>query len=381
MKIAFLSTFYPFRGGIAQFNAKLLRELEKEHEVYAFTFTRQYPGLLFPGKTQYITDDDTADAIQAIPVLDSINPLTYIRTARRLRQVQPDLLVTRFWMPFFAPSLGYVAGRLQKHGVVTIAILDNVVPHEPRPGDDVLIRYFLKRQSGYMVMTQAVEQQLLVFKPDARYRLQPHPVYDHFPPPIPMAEARQKLGIPQDKKLLLFFGFIRPYKGLDLALQALSRLPDNVWMLVAGEVYGDFKPYQQLIEDYRLHHRVRLTLDYIPDPEVTVYFSAADVLVLPYRSATQSGIMQIAYHYHLPAVVTHVGGLAEMVEHGITGLVIPRSDPERLAAALQEYFAADLREPFSKNMQERKKRYSWRAFAGALLELYQELRQETVKQP
>ncbi len=376
MKIAFLSTFYPFRGGIAQFNAKLVRELQKTHEVHAFTFTRQYPKLLFPGKTQYVTDGDTADAIEAVPVLDSINPWTYYRTAARLRQLQPDLLVTRFWMPFFAPSLGTVAGRLRKQGVITISILDNVVPHERRPGDDILIRYFLNRHDGFVVMTRAVEAELNYYKRSAQYVLQPHPVYDHFPAPMPMAEARQKLDIPLDKKVLLFFGFIRKYKGLDLALKALTRLPSDYWLLVAGEVYGDFKPYQQIIDDYRLHSRVRLTLDYIPDPEVTTYFSAADVLVLPYRSATQSGIMQIAYHYHLPAIVTDVGGLAEMVEHGVTGLVLPRTDPELLAAMVRDYFSAHLREPFSQNMQERKKRYSWPVFADALLVLYHRLKRE-----
>lgn len=370
MKIAYLSTFYPFRGGIAQFNASLYRTFEKQHTVRAFTFTRQYPDLLFPGKSQYVTPDDHADPIPSRALLDTVNPLSYRRTALELAAFAPDMLVMKFWMPFFAPSLGYVAGYLRRRGTKVITVLDNVIPHEKRPGDMALIRYFLRRNSGFVAMSKTVEQDLLALMPDARYTLKAHPLYDHYGPAIARDEACAKLGIPKNKKTILFFGFIRDYKGLDLLIRSVARLSESHHLIIAGEVYGSFDKYQALINELGLQNRISLFTRYIDDAEVPLFFSAAQCCVLPYRSATQSGIVQIAYHYHLPVLVTDVGGLSEMVSGGQTGAIIPKAEPESIATVISDYFDKGYYEAMSQAIAGRRAEYSWHGFAVAIEKLY-----------
>jgi glycosyltransferase involved in cell wall biosynthesis len=369
MKIAFLSTFYPFRGGIAQFNASLYRQLERRHSVKAFTFTRQYPGFLFPGETQYVTPDDRADPVPAEAIIDTINPFSYVTAAARVAQFAPDALITKFWMPFFAPSLGFVSGKLRKRGVRVVSVLDNVVPHERRPGDAAMIRYFLKRNDGFVVMSKTVERDLLRLMPDARYRLKPHPLYDHYGARTDVVEARRRLGLPENRKILLFFGFIRDYKGLDLLIEALPLLDETYHVVVAGEVYGSFERYRILIDRHGLAHRVSLFLRYVGDPEVPDFFSAADVCVLPYRSATQSGIVQIAFHFLVPVIVTDVGGLSEMVQDGATGLVIHDTEPRALATQVQRFFEQGLAAPFADRIDRQREQFSWSGFADTVEEL------------
>lgn len=373
MRIAYLSTFYPFRGGIAQFNASLFREFERQHEVAAFTFTRQYPNLLFPGATQFVTPADRVDQIPATQVLDTINPLSYFKTARVMRGYAPDLLVMKFWMPFFAPALGAVAGRLRQHGTRVITILDNLIPHERRPGDLALLRYFMKRNDGFIAMSKTVERDLRQFLPEARYRLKPHPLYDHFGPAISATEARAKLGLPHDKRLVLFFGFIRDYKGLDTLIRATQFLSDEYCVVIAGEMYGDFAKYDRIIDEAQVRSRCKLFIRYIDDTEVPDFFSAAEVCVLPYKSATQSGIVQIAFNFNLPVIATDVGGLAEMIEDNVTGLILRAQEPQALAQLIESYFARNLREPFARNIAARRHSYSWAGFAEAVLELYENL--------
>lgn len=369
MRIAYLSTFHPFRGGIAQFNASLYRELEKRHEIRAFTFTRQYPDFLFPGATQYVTPADAVDKIPATPLLDSINPVSYFKTASVLRQFQPDLLLMKFWMPFFAPSLGTVAGRLRRHGTKAVAILDNLIPHEQRPGDLFLIKYFLRRCDGFIAMSKTVEHDLLKFDAGARYLLKPHPLYDHFGPALPRQDAKAKLGLPAEKRIALFFGFIRDYKGLDDLIRAAAHLPENYLIVIAGEVYGSFDKFQKLIEETGTGNRLKLFVRYIEDHEVPDFFSAAEVCVLPYKSATQSGIVQIAYHFNLPVIVTDVGGLSEMVEAGETGLILRTRTPQALAAKIVEYFEQGWHGRMSQNIAQRRQQYSWSGFAEAIVTL------------
>jgi glycosyltransferase involved in cell wall biosynthesis len=373
MRIALLSTVYPLRGGIAQFNAALYRELEKTHDVRAFTFTRQYPSLLFPGETQYVTETDNADPIPSVEILDSINPISYFRTAQRIRDFKPDLLLTKFWMPFFAPSLGYVSGKLRKCGTKTITMLDNVIPHEPRIGDRQLLRYFLDRTDGFIAMSEIVKNDLLKLKPGAKYALTPHPVYAHFGEPVDSDEARQKLGIPGDKNVLLFFGFIRKYKGLDILIQALEDLPESYLLVVAGEMYGDFAEYKKFIDATGTAAKIKLFVRYIDDDEVPLFFSAADVAVLPYKSATQSGIAQIARHFHLPLIVTDAGGLAEMVEEGKTGLVVRTLDSRKIAERIAFYFDSDLKARFSSAIAGQSHKYTWVGFVEAILALYAQI--------
>lgn len=373
MKIAYLSTFYPFRGGIAQYNAALFRQFEKEHSIMAFTFTRQYPDLLFPGKSQYVESGDVADKIESIRVLDSINPFNWGVAARKIMDFHPDLLLMKFWMPFFGPSLTSVANKLRKNGTKIISILDNVMPHEKRPGDIFFTRRFLNANDGFIAMSNTVKNDLLKLKPGAVFNFHAHPLYDHFGAKLDKAEARQTLGIPEDKKVLLFFGFIRGYKGLDVLLNALKLLDESFIVLVAGEVYGSFDEYDRIIAENNLGERVIRHIKYIGDNEVPAYFSASDVCVLPYKSATQSGIIGITYHFDLPVIATDTGSLREMVEPYGAGMIIDKAEPAMLSEAINKYFNDNLYREFSDNIDKYKTENNWKTLAESILELYDKL--------
>lgn len=368
MKITYLSTLFPYRGGIAQFNASLYRELEQQHEneMQGITFTRQYPKLLFPGETQLVTEKDKVDPIPTTRLLDTLNPFTYFSTAKKIRKFNPDLVITKYWMTFFAPALGTVLRKMSP-GTVRITILDNVIPHEKRFFDKACNRYFLKHNDGFVVMSDSVLADLLSFKPDAKYLRADHPLYDHFGEKLKREEACRLLGIDPSKKIVLFFGFIRDYKGLDLLLDATAKLPDDYCVVVAGEVYGSFEKYERQIARLGIASKLKLCNHYIGDNEVPVYFSAADVCVLPYRSATQSGITSIAMHFSLPVIATDVGGLSEIVHHEKTGLIVEKPDADLLQASLKEYFDRDLKEQFIRALATEKTAYSWASFAAKLI--------------
>jgi glycosyltransferase involved in cell wall biosynthesis len=365
MKIACLSTFYPFRGGIAQFNANLLLELQKNNEVLPFTFKRQYPDFLFPGKTQYVTPDDRAIPINSIPVLDTINPFSYEKTAREILKFQPDILVMKCWMSFLAPSLGYVAKRLKNKGVKTLCIVDNAIPHEQKFFDRPLAKFFFKQCTNFVVMSDVVKNDLLQIFPSAKYCMLPHPLYDHFGEKIEKETAQQKLNLDRNKKTLLFFGLIRDYKGLDLLIDAMQFLDESYQLVIAGECYGDFGKYQNRIDQSPAKERITVFNRYISDAEMPVFFSATDLLVLPYRSATQSGVIPVACHFETPIVVTDVGGLRETVEKSGIGYVC-RPNPESISEAILSFFNADT-EHFKDNFQKEKERLSWSSFADKML--------------
>lgn len=371
MRIAILSCFYPFRGGIAQFNAHILEELGRDNEVRAFNFTRQYPKLLFPGKTQYVTPEDEAAPVESTAVLDTINPFTWARTARLIRKWQPDLLILRYWMSWFAPSLGYVVRHC---GCKSIAILDNVIPHEPHFFDKPLTKYFLKGCDGFVTLTNAVADDLKALKPDARYEVFPHPVYDHFGEPLTREDACRQLGLDPARKTLLFFGLIREYKGLDILLEAFRGLPDDYQLVIAGEPYGSFEKYQRILDSLPGKDRVKVFPQYIRDSEVKLYFSAADVSVLPYRTATQSGISAASYHFDVPLIVTDVGGLKETIGERGTGLVAPKADPEDVRKEIVRYFEdASIAPACREAIKKEKERLSWNRFCSCLTAFAKEL--------
>lgn len=372
MRIAYLSTFYPFRGGIAQFNALLYEQLAISNEIRAFTFKRQYPDFLFPGTSQYVSETDVVKKIDALEILDSINPFTYYRTAEEIKRFNPDLIITKFWMPFFAPSLGYICGKVRKSGVKSISILDNVIPHERRFGDLFLTRYFLERNDGFVVMSDAVKNDLLNLKPGANYIKHFHPIFNHFGNKVEKNLAREILGIPLDKKVLLFFGFIRDYKGLDVLLEAISKLSDEYLLVIAGEVYGDFDKYDSIIADLTIENRIKKFIRYVDDKEVPLFFSASDVCVQPYKSATQSGIVGISFHFELPIIATDVGGLREIIEEYHTGIVVEQAHSELIKDAVIEFFSGDSN-IFKDNIRRFKEICSWKSFAENLLKLYQSL--------
>ena len=382
MRIAILSCFYPFRGGISQFNTYLLEELSKKHTVKAFNFKRQYPGILFPGKTQKVSEDDDARPVESVAVLDTANPLTYSSTARAIAGFEPDVLLTRYWMSYFAPSLGSVCGKvsriLEKKGrkdFRTVAVADNIIPHEKHFFDIPLARYFVRRQSGIVTLSHAVEEQLQQICPGVRSQTIPHPLYSNFGERTDTLRARRQLGMQgtdqqvMDRKVLLFFGLIREYKGLDLLLEAMTLLDGSYTLVVAGECYGSFDRYRQIIDSERfapIRNNLILNDRYIPDKDVKVYFSAADLSVLPYRSATQSGISSISWNFDVPLITTPVGGLIESVGEAGTGLLAESISPEGIAQAIRKYFAENKKEEYLYNISRLKKELSWESFADKL---------------
>ena len=371
MKIAILSSFYPLRGGISQFNTSLLAELGKCNDTLALSFSRQYPAFLFPGKTQYVDATDSAAPVQARAVLDTLDPLSWKRTARIIREWGANLLIVRYWMSWFGPSLGYVA---RNAGCPCLAIVDNVIPHEPHFFDKPLTRYFLNGCKGFICLSESVEKDLLQLRSDAPHTVIPHPLYDHFGEPVPKEEACRKLGLDPSLKTLLFFGLIRKYKGLDILLEAFRTLPEDYQLVVAGEPYGSFEPYQAIIDSLPGKDRVHLFLKYIGDSEVKDYFCASDLAVLPYRSATQSGIAAIAYHFSLPMAVTDVGGLRESTEGRGTGIVAPTPEPEAVKAQILRFFADEkLQSSCREAIGREKERLSWSNFCARLTAFAQTL--------
>lgn len=368
MRIAILSSFYPYRGGIAQFNANLYGELSRHHDVRAFSFSRQYPEFLFPGKTQYVTPDDEAVSIESEALLDTADPFSYIRTARAIAAWQPDILVMRYWMSWFGPSLGYVGRYLRKKGCKVVSILDNVVPHEPRFFDKPFTRYFLSGSTGFISMCTEVENDLLSFGTDKPHIIMQHPLYSHFGDRIPREEAEKALGLEPGRKNILFFGLIRKYKGLDILLKAFKELGKDYQLIIAGEPYGSFDGYQEIIDSIEGKDRIKLFPRYIKDSEVRTYFSAADVTVLPYRSATQSGISSVSYHFEVPMIVTAVGGLKETIGDKGTGIVAEEVTPVCIKNEIEKYFSDSLlRERCIECIRHEKQRLSWASFADRLV--------------
>ena len=375
MKIAVLSCFYPYRGGISQFNACLYEELSKNHIVKAFNFKRQYPEFLCPGKTQLVTKDDEAVPVESVSLLDTANPFTYVSTFKAIREWNPDVLIVRYWMSYFAPSLGYVTRRMKKHCKV-ISILDNVVPHEPHFFDTPLTRYFLKGSTGSVTLCEAVSKDLLRINPDSKFTVIQHPLYSHFGDKKDRKTAEKKFGLKPGMKNLLFFGLIREYKGLDILLEAFRLLPDDYQLIIAGEPYGSFERYNDIIKSLptSAQERIFMDLKYIKDSEVTDYFSASDLAVLPYRSATQSGISSVSYHFEVPMIVTDVGGLKETIGDRGTGIVASEISPEAISKEILRFFGSEeIRRNCIENIRKEKERLSWKTFAEKLTDFIEQL--------
>ncbi|TXF89523.1 glycosyltransferase [Neolewinella aurantiaca] len=367
MKIAIIGTAYPYRGGLAAFNERLAVELAKNHEVAIFTFTLQYPGFLFPGKSQY-TDGPAPEGLKIVRNINSVNPLSWYSAGRQIKREGFDLAIIGFWLPFMGPALGTV-GRLT--GCPVISVVHNIIPHEPRPGDVAFARYYCGASDGFLSLTDSVAEDLKRFIGDKPSVVSPHPVYDHFGERTARETALGKLDLPTDKEYLLFFGLIRDYKGLDLLLEALGdeRFENrNLHLLVAGEFYTERSVYDSIIEKHGLGDRVTIIAQFIPDEEVADYFNAADLLVQPYKTATQSGVTQIAYHFEKPMIVTDVGGLAEMCPDGRVGYVVD-PQPAAIADAIVRYFDATDREAMQEMIRKEKRRYDWGTMADAVLQL------------
>jgi glycosyltransferase involved in cell wall biosynthesis len=367
MNIVIVGTAYPLRGGIAHYNALLHKHLCERHTVDIVTFSRQYPSIFFPGKTQ----DEKGGQGSAVPaeqLIDSINPWTWYTASRAIARKKPDLLIFKYWMPFFAPCFGTIA-RLVKRwtGAKVVFICDNVIPHEKRIGDTTLTRFAFAAVDAFIVQSGAVEKELNAFSPRARYELVPHPVYEIFGTNLPKEKARQELGI-RDERVILFFGYVRRYKGLHILLDAMPTILKSmqVKLLVIGEFYDDEQKYRRQIEEKKLSEHVHVHSDYVPNEEVGRYFSAADIVVLPYVSATQSGIVQIAYQFDKPVIATDVGGLAEVVLNERTGFIVKPEAPEEVANAVIRFYKEGREPEFVRNVNAEKKKYSWENLVQAI---------------
>ncbi|MFN0157260.1 MAG: glycosyltransferase [Bacteroidota bacterium] len=370
MNIVIVGTAYPLRGGISHFNSLLYEELSRKHSVQIITFKRQYPEFLFPGKTQ----KETGGELMRVPseeLVDSINPFNWISVGNEINRRKPDLVIFKYWLPFFGPCFGTIARRSKKNGTTKVLyICDNVIPHEKRPGDTAFTRYAFKPANAFIVQSEAVERDLNSFRPGSLYRKIPHPVYNIFGDPIPKQRARTELHLAADR-YLLFFGYVRAYKGLDVLLRAMAiaRKEIDIRLLVVGEFYDDEQKYRQLIRDLHLESAVTVNADYVPNDMVGRYFSAADAVILPYTSATQSGIAQIAYNFDKPVIATDVGGLGEVVVDGKTGFLVPPNHPESLAASIVRYYRENREQEFAQHVKMEKTKYTWEALADAIEEL------------
>lgn len=374
MKVVIIGPAHPLRGGLATFNHRLAEEFIKEgHECSIYSFSLQYPSFLFPGKTQY-SDEPAPEGIHIVTCINSIHPLNWLRIGRRLKKEKPDLIVVRFWIPLMAPALGSILRivRKNKHSKI-VAIADNVIPHEKRIGDNLLIPYFLKSCDAFVTMSEKVIRDLRIFEQKKPAIQVLHPLYDNFGQPVSKPLARQHLSLPEKEKLLLFFGFIRHYKGLDLLLEAMKKIQDftppfdHIKLLIAGEFYEDETKYLDLIRQLGITSSLHIKTEFIPNAEVKYYLCAADAVVQPYRNATQSGVTPLAYHFEKPMIVTNVGSLPHFVPDGLAGIVVePQADS--IAQGVQRFYSLG-EEHFIPHLRTEKKKYAWSELTKALLTL------------
>jgi glycosyltransferase involved in cell wall biosynthesis len=373
-KIVIIGPAHPLRGGLASYNERLAKAFQDQgHDVEIFTFSLQYPGFLFPGTTQFSTEPAPKN-LKINVCINSVNPLNWLTVGTRLRKMRPDLIVVRYWLPFMGPCLGTILRLVKKNNhTKVVCIADNIIPHEKRPGDKAFTRYFMKPIDGFITMSEKVLKDLSLFQSTVPAKFVPHPLYDNFGDQVSMTDARNHLQISEKDRVVLFFGFIRHYKGLDILFDTIASLKQrnnafsDTKFLIAGEFYEDRKPYDEQIEKLGIRDSLILKTDFIADSEVKYYLCASDVVIQPYRSATQSGVTPLAYHFEKPMIVTNVGGLPALVPHMKVGL-IAEPNSESLADAIELYFSAG-EYTFIPGIIEEKKKYSWDVMTREILSI------------
>jgi glycosyltransferase involved in cell wall biosynthesis len=369
--VVIIGPAHPLRGGLASYNERLARQfLSAGHRVTILTFSLQYPGFLFPGTTQYSSEPAPAD-LDIRVCINSVNPFNWLKTGRMLRRMKPDLVVVRFWLPFMGPALGTILRFVRGlKGTRVVCIADNIIPHEHRPGDKLFTKYFTGSADAFLTMSEKVLSDLRQFDDRKPAQFVPHPLYDNFGEGIPRSEARALLGLPAEGRIILFFGFIRKYKGLDLLLEAMAdpRIgAAGIRLLVAGEFYEDEAPYRALLQRPEIAERVIMRTNFIPDSEVRNYLCAADLVVQPYRSATQSGVTPLAYHFETPMLVTRVGALPDMVPDGEVGIVC-EPDPTAIAEGILRFYETGA-DHFIPHIRSEKRKYTWQRIQETLQSL------------
>ena len=371
--VVIIGPAHPLRGGLATFNERLASQfIQQGFDTKIYTFSLQYPGFLFPGTTQY--SDSPAPADLDIKVcINSVLPTNWIKVGMELKKLKPDFIVVRYWLPVIGPCLGTILRIVKKNKHTKIVcIADNIIPHEKRKGDNLFTKYFIKPVDAFVVMSEKVMSDLKQFDKIKPVKLIQHPLYDNFGEKIDKKLARKNIGIEGEEKIILFFGFIRKYKGLDILLNALALIKKeksscSFKVLIAGEFYEDRKPFDEQVARLGLEDMLILRTDFIPDNDVRNYFCAADVVIQPYRNATQSGVTPLAYHFEIPMIVTNVGGLPSLVPDGIVGLVA-EPNASAIAQKINEYFTKD-KQFFIKNIIEEKKKFSWKKMVDGIIEI------------
>jgi len=375
-KVFIIGPAFPLRGGLASFDELFCEALNKEgHQCEIISYSLQYPNFLFPGSTQYHVKGTAPKNITIHTLINSVNPLSWFKTASFIKKQKPDFIIFRFWIPFMGPALGTIARLVKKQNIKVLAITDNVIPHEKRLGDKQLASYFIKGCDAFVTMSKAVMNDLEKFTNTSHKKYLLHPLYTAFGEKIPKQEARLKLNLKQDDRVILFFGLIRKYKGLDLLIEAFSLLKANPHnkLLIAGEFYEDKQPYFDLISKYKLEEQIILLNQFIPNDDVKYYFSAADIVALPYRSATQSGVTQVSFHFEVPTLVTNVGGLGEIIPHNVAGYVV-EPNSQAIASSLEDYFENNKEQAFTEGMKQEKQKYEWSIFVNEIITLYNGLK-------
>lgn len=370
-KVFIIGPAYPLRGGLATFDELFCKAfIDQGHQCEIISYSLQYPNFLFPGTTQFDTTGNAPENIKIHTLINSVNPLSWVNTARFIKKEKPDFVVFRFWIPFMGPALGSIARLISKSGIKVLAITDNVIPHEKRIGDALFAKYFIKSCDGFVTMSKAVMGDLEKFTETPHKKFLLHPLYTSFGEKIEKTVARKALGISDDTPLVLFFGLIRKYKGLDLLIEAFANLKNksNIKLLIAGEFYEDKQPYLDLIKQHGLEDQIILHGKFIANEEVKLYFSATDLVALPYRTATQSGVTQVSFHFEVPTLVTNVGGLGEIIPHQKAGYVV-ESNAKQIADAIHDYFENNRMESLTEGMKQEKQKYDWKIFVDEIVKL------------
>jgi D-inositol-3-phosphate glycosyltransferase len=371
-KVFIIGPGFPLRGGPAQFNENLCREFNRlGHKAEIISYSLQYPNFLFPGSSQYETSGSPPEDIVIHTKINTVNPINWISVASFIKKQKPDFIIFRYWLPFFGPCLGTI-GRLVRKNTKVLALTDNIIPHEKRLGDRPFTNYFVKSCDGFITMSKAVFNDISQFTPTDKKVYSPHPMYETYGPKVTREEARKKLGIANEDKIILFFGLIRKYKGLDILLEAMADEKiknQDIKLLVAGEFYEDKQPYLDLVEKHGLKDKVIFHSHFIPNEDVRYYFCAADLVAQTYRNATNSGVTMVGYYYEKPMLVTDVGGLSELVPQGRVGYTVP-IETAKISDSIYDYFSNQREAEFVKNLREEKKKYEWGTFINKVLELY-----------
>ena len=377
MKIALISVFPPYRGGIATHSYILYENLIKQnHDVMVVNYLKQYPSFLFPGKNQFDIND-LGVKNQSLRLINTMSPKTWKQTSETIIDYNPDVVIFRFWNPFFAISLGSIAKYLKKKNFSKplLSICDNIIPHENFLGSSLLTKFYLKYIDGFVVQSETVKNELESLKKDAKIVKRFHPIYDIYGDRKNKTESKKQLGI-KSKHVILFFGIIREYKGLDILIESINILKnklDDFHLLIVGECYENINKYLSLINQFELNHLVTFINEYVSEKDISKYFSCSDVVVLPYKSASQSGVIQIAYNFNTPVVTTDVGGLSEYIDDGNTGVLVESKNPIQLSEVLYDNLVNDCFNQFSKNIEDYKKKFSWEYFIEGIDEIMSEI--------